>query len=56
MTLPDAWRQLRYWRKCPPTHELLALMARVFTTWKPHGEVPVEDAALPASDLPEFEE
>jgi hypothetical protein len=26
---------LEYWDECPPEHEMLALLARVYTTWEP---------------------
>jgi hypothetical protein len=56
MTLPDALRVLRYWRRSPPVHDLLAIITRVFTTWTPSGEGEGEDVPLPVSDLPEFED
>lgn len=37
MTLPEALSLFEYWRECPPENEMLALMARVYTTWTPDG-------------------
>lgn len=42
MTFPQVYRLFNYWKTSPPIHEIGALMARVFTTWKP-----VEDNADP---------
>lgn len=35
MTLPEVYDLFDYWREHPPEHELAAIFARVFTTWKP---------------------
>lgn len=35
MTLPQVYRLFAYWDISPPEHELVALMARCFTTWEP---------------------
>jgi len=40
MTLKDALRQLRYWERFPPVHELLHLLTRAYTDWRPAGERP----------------
>lgn len=37
MTLPEVYRQFEYWQHNPPEHEMLAMLARVFTTWKPEA-------------------
>ncbi len=34
MTLPDALEILDYWCESPPEHEMLAMFARVYTTWR----------------------
>jgi hypothetical protein len=35
MTLSQARRIFRYWESSPPEHEMLALLAGAYTTWKP---------------------
>ena len=35
LPLPAMIRLFAYWRKNPPEHELMAIFARVFTTWEP---------------------
>ena len=35
MTLLEVYDLFDYWREHPPEHELAAIFARVFTTWKP---------------------
>ena len=35
MTLPQYYELAEYWRTSPPEHEMAAMLARVFTTWKP---------------------
>ncbi len=40
MTLPDVQRLFDYWREHPPEHELVAMMARVYTTWRPEAAGP----------------
>lgn len=42
MTLPQAMSLFEYWEECPPENEMLALLARVYTTWKP--KVSTDDA------------
>lgn len=37
MTLPQALELFGYWQDFPPEHEMLAMFARVYTTWKPQG-------------------
>lgn len=41
MPLPDVLALCEYWSENPPEHELGALFARVFTTWKPGGNRPM---------------
>ncbi len=38
MTLPQVQEVFTYWRESPPTHELLSMLARVYTTWEPSVE------------------
>ena len=35
MTLSQARRIFAYWDISPPEHEMLALLARAYTTWEP---------------------
>jgi hypothetical protein len=35
MTLPEALDLFDYWDECPPENEMLAMLARVYTTWQP---------------------
>lgn len=35
MTLRDARTIVSFWRECPPEGEMLAMLARVYTTWRP---------------------
>ncbi len=49
MTLPEALELLDYWRVSPPEHEMLALFARVYTTWRPDGDKPVTEVEHRAS-------
>lgn len=35
MTLPQAFELFHYWEAFPPEHEMMAMFARVYTTWKP---------------------
>lgn len=35
MTLPQALELFEYWEDFPPEHEIMAMFARVYTTWKP---------------------
>jgi hypothetical protein len=37
MPFPQCIELFDYWRRCPPTHEMLAMFARVYTTWEPGG-------------------
>lgn len=37
MTLIDAQELFQYWLDFPPENEMLALFARVYTTWEPKG-------------------
>ncbi len=41
MTLPQAEEILGYWRNSPPEHEMLAMFARVYTTWEPADAKPM---------------
>jgi hypothetical protein len=44
MTLPEALELFEYWQSSPPEHEMLAMFARTYTTWKPQAErLPPED-------------
>jgi hypothetical protein len=45
MTVPDAFELLDYWRESPPEHEMLAMFARVYTTWQPGGGAMTEEQA-----------
>lgn len=38
MSMPEVFRQLAYWRRHPPVHELLSMLAQAFTTWRPEGK------------------
>lgn len=40
MTLPECYELFTYWASCPPEHETLALLARVYTTWEPANARP----------------
>ncbi|MGB8600868.1 MAG: hypothetical protein WCD42_01595 [Rhizomicrobium sp.] len=35
MTLPDIYDLTDYWAENPPVHEMLAMLAGCYTTWKP---------------------
>jgi hypothetical protein len=35
MTLPQYYDLCEYWRSWPPEHEMLAMLASVYTTWQP---------------------
>jgi hypothetical protein len=35
MTLPQAFDLFEYWKAAPPEHELVAMLATVYTTWRP---------------------
>jgi hypothetical protein len=35
MTFPEVYRLFEYWCANPPENEMLAMLARVYTTWKP---------------------
>lgn len=37
MTLPEALELFQYWQDFPPEHEIMAMFARVYTTWKPQS-------------------
>jgi len=37
MTFPQVYDLFDYWAESPPEHEILAMFARVYTTWKPPG-------------------
>jgi len=49
MTLPEAFRQFKYWERFPPEHELGTMFARVFTTWRPESDEPTSMAEHMAS-------
>lgn len=38
MTFPQVYQIFEYWRSFPPEHEILAMLASVYTTWKPNAE------------------
>lgn len=46
MTLLQANRLFAYWENHPPEHDILAMLARVYTTW---GEKPMSEAEHRAS-------
>lgn len=35
MTLPQVYDLFEYWSRSPPEHEMMALLAQVYTTWRP---------------------
>ena len=35
MTLRDARAITDFWQECPPENEMLAMFARVYTSWEP---------------------
>ena len=35
MPFPHALRIFQYWESFPPEHEMLAMLAKCFTTWEP---------------------
>lgn len=41
MTLPQAYELFDYWRNFPPEHEILAMLARVYTSWEPENARPM---------------
>jgi hypothetical protein len=45
MTLPQAMELFDYWQDAPPEHEILAMLARVYTTWKPQSVKPKDHQA-----------
>lgn len=49
MTIREVERQFRYWRSSPPEHEMMAMFARVFTTWEPAESRPMTEAEHRAS-------
>jgi len=49
MTLPEVYRLFEYWKRNPPEHELVAMMARVYTTWRPEVDGPQSEAEHRAS-------
>lgn len=44
----DARAILEYWCGAPPVTEMLALLARVYTTWRPAGKPMTEEEAREA--------
>jgi hypothetical protein len=42
MTLPQAMRLFEYWQTSPPEHEMIAMLARVYTTWRGAEQKPSE--------------
>lgn len=57
MTLSEAAALFSYWQESPPAGEMLAMLAGIYTTWRPAGAAKqtAGDETLPPSDLPEFE-
>lgn len=49
MPLPDALKLMGYWRSHPPVHELLAMLARAYTTWEPADAAPMTEEQHRAS-------
>ena len=45
MTLGQARELFAYWRLVPPAHEMIAMLAQIYTTWRPEGA-----AAAPKSE------
>ena len=45
MTLTDAQDIWEYWLSSPPEHEMIAMFATVYTTWKPGGKPMTEEDA-----------
>lgn len=43
MTLSHAREILDFWQEYPPENEMLCLLAQVYTTWKPKGEMTAQD-------------
>lgn len=35
MTFPEALELFDYWQTSPPEHEILGMLAKVYTTWEP---------------------
>jgi hypothetical protein len=38
MRLPRLWALFRYWVQNPPSHELVAILVRCFTSWRPPAD------------------
>jgi hypothetical protein len=41
MTLPQTFELFDYWEQAPPENEMLAMLATVYTTWKPGSSKPL---------------
>lgn len=41
MTFPQAMELFEYWSSFPPEHEILAMLARAYTTWEPQDSKPM---------------
>jgi hypothetical protein len=48
MTLPEYFALCEYWREAPPEHEVLAMLASVYTTWEPERPPMTEAEAVAA--------
>lgn len=45
MTLPQVDDLFRYWKNSPPEHEMVAMLASVYTTWGPELTAEQTEAA-----------
>lgn len=45
MPMRHAFEIIDYWRQWPPEHEMMAMFARVYTTWTPSGKPMTEEEA-----------
>lgn len=48
MRMSDARAITELWREAPPESEMLALLAAVYTTWRPGGKELTEEEAIAA--------
>jgi hypothetical protein len=46
--MSDARALTEFWREAPPAEETLALLAAVYTTWRPEGREMTEEEAIAA--------
>jgi len=56
MTFLDARALFEYWLESPPEHELVAVLARVYTTWRPQRAVSLTEEEAQAENLRSVEE